>query len=98
MLEYWADVDSVFENSQFHVQKVEAIDADRVLYRGRVTARGKASGVPLDVAIWGIWEIRDRKFGRGGRVPDGGRSPRSRRTAAIGESLGSHRPPAPSSV
>ncbi len=30
-----------------------------------VIARGSASGIPLDVPIWGLWEIRDGKLIRG---------------------------------
>jgi ketosteroid isomerase-like protein len=65
MIEYWTDLDADFDETRFFIERVEPIGTDRVLYRGRVTARGKASGVPLDLAVWGLWQIRDGKLVRG---------------------------------
>jgi ketosteroid isomerase-like protein len=65
MIAYWTDLDADFDETRFFIERVEPIGADRLLYRGRVTARGKASGVPLDLAVWGLWEIRDGKLVRG---------------------------------
>ena len=62
MIEYWTDLDADFEETRFFIERVEPIGADCLLYRGRVTARGKASGVPLDLAVWGLWQIRDGKL------------------------------------
>jgi ketosteroid isomerase-like protein len=65
MIEYWTDLDADFDDTQFFIEGVQPIGNDRLLYRGRVKARGKASGVPLDLAVWGLWQIRDGKFARG---------------------------------
>jgi ketosteroid isomerase-like protein len=65
MIEYWKDLDADFDETQFFIEGIEPIGTDRVLYRGRVTARGKASEVPLDLAVWGLWHIRDGKLVRG---------------------------------
>ncbi len=59
------DVDSGFAGLRFDVQSIEGLGPDRVFYRGRITARGSASGVPLDEPIWGLWELRDGKLFRG---------------------------------
>lgn len=65
MHKYLQDVDSGFADMQFDVQRIDDLGSDRVLYRGRVVARGSASGIPLDVPVWGLWEIRDGKLFRG---------------------------------
>ena len=65
VIEYWVDLDSDFDDTQFLIERVEPIGDDRVLYRGRVTARGKASRIPLDLPVWGIWEIQGGKLVRG---------------------------------
>ncbi len=65
MLKYLEDLDSAFDETLFEVEAFEAIGSNHVLYRGRVTARGKTSEVPLEVKVWGLWEIRDGKVFRG---------------------------------
>jgi ketosteroid isomerase-like protein len=65
MIEYWTDLDADFDETRFFIDRVEPLGDDRLLYRGRVKARGKASGVPLDFAVWGLWQIREGKFARG---------------------------------
>lgn len=63
--EYLDDLEATFADTRFHVESLDPIGSDRVFFRGRVTAEGRASGVPLDVPIWAIWEVRDRKVLRG---------------------------------
>jgi ketosteroid isomerase-like protein len=65
MIKYVEDVDSGFDELQFEIPKFEPVGSDRVFYRGRIIARGSGSGVPLDVPVWGLWEIRDGKLFRG---------------------------------
>lgn len=65
MRKYIEDVDSGFDEVRLEVQGFDPVGSDRVLYRGRLIARGSASGVSLDVSIWGLWEIRDGKLFRG---------------------------------
>ena len=65
MLRYLDDLDAEFADTQFQVASIEAIDPSRVFYRGRVTARGRASGINLDVPIWAVWELHDGKVLRG---------------------------------
>ncbi len=63
--QYFADMDEFLTNTHMDVESMEELDRNRVLLRARVTARGRASGVLPDVAIWSIWEIRDGKMIRG---------------------------------
>ena len=65
MRQYIEEVDSGFEDLVFDIRTIESVDADRVFYFGRLIARGSASGVPLDVPVWGLWKIRDGKLLRG---------------------------------
>jgi ketosteroid isomerase-like protein len=62
---YMEDLDEVFTDTHQETISLEPAGSDRVLYEGRVTARGRASGVPLDVQIWAVWEFRDGKAYRG---------------------------------
>jgi ketosteroid isomerase-like protein len=65
MTRYLEDVDSGFDEMWFEVERFDRVGLDRVFYRGRVIARGSASGIPLDVPIWGLWEIRNGRLIRG---------------------------------
>ncbi len=65
MRKYIEDVDSGFDEVRLEVPRFDPVGSDRVLYRGRLVARGSASGVSLDVPIWGLWEVRDGKLFRG---------------------------------
>ena len=65
MARYLDDLDAEFADTQITIEDLDAIDDARVLYRGRVVARGRASGVALDVPIWAVWEFRDGRVWRG---------------------------------
>ena len=65
VLQYFADLDELFEATEVQVEELEPIGLHHVLFGGRVTARGRRSGVPLDEHIWSLWEIRARKLHRG---------------------------------
>ena len=65
MEQYWADIDDVFEGTVVHVEDLDPVGPDHVLFGGRVTARGRNSGVPLEERIWALWELRHRKLVRG---------------------------------
>ncbi len=65
MRKYIDDVDSGFDEVRLEVEGIDPVGSDRVLYRGRLIARGSASGVSLDVPIWGLWEMRGGKLIRG---------------------------------
>ena len=65
MRQYLEDVHSGFEELVFDIKSIESVDADRVFYFGRLIARGSASGVPLDVPVWGLWKVRNGKLIRG---------------------------------
>ena len=62
---YFDDLDAEFDNTYVKIESLEPIDGDRVFFRGRVHAQGKASGMNLDVPIWAVWELRERKIQRG---------------------------------
>ena len=62
MVQYWTDLDELFEGTEVQVEELEPMGPDHVLFSGRVTARGRKSGVPLDERIWAIWELRDGKL------------------------------------
>lgn len=65
MRQYLNDLDDLFADTHFEVDHLDSVDAHRVFFRGRVTARARASGIPLDVPIWALWEVRDGKVVRG---------------------------------
>lgn len=65
MAKYFEEVDSGFDDMGFEVAHVEDLGSGRALFRGRVTARGTRSGVPIDVPIWALWTIRNGKVVRG---------------------------------
>ena len=62
---YIRDMDELFDEVHVHVGRLDALGADQVLFEGRVVARGRASGVPLDTHIWALYELRDGKLFRG---------------------------------
>ena len=65
MIRYLSDLDAEFVDTQIAVERLEAIGPSRVFFRGRVTARGRASGINLDVPIWALWEVHEGKVLRG---------------------------------
>jgi ketosteroid isomerase-like protein len=65
MLEYLEEVDAEFADMSFGIDGIDDLGSGQVLYRGRVSARGKSSGVPLDVAVWGLWQVRNGKLLKG---------------------------------
>lgn len=65
MIQYMTDLDELFEGTQVHIEDLELISPDHVLFAGRVTARGRKSGVPIDERLWAVWELRDGKIIRG---------------------------------
>ena len=65
VVRYLDDLDAEFASTDIKIESLEPIDEDRVLYRGRVVARGRASGINLDVPIWAVWELREGKIWRG---------------------------------
>ena len=65
MVRYADDLDEVFLDTHAEPISLEPVAPDRVLLGTRVTARGRESGVPLDVQIWSVWEVRDGKLYRG---------------------------------
>jgi ketosteroid isomerase-like protein len=62
---YFDDLDAEFDDTYVNVESLEPLDGERVFFRGRVHAQGKASGMKLDVPIWAVWELRERKIQRG---------------------------------
>jgi ketosteroid isomerase-like protein len=62
---YVSDLNTEFSETEMEIEDLREIDATRVLYRGRARARGRASGIALDVPIWAIWEFREGKLQRG---------------------------------
>ena len=65
MLRYLSDLDAEFADTRMAVESLEAVGANQVFFRGRVTARGRASGINLDVPIWAVWELHEGKVLRG---------------------------------
>ena len=65
MVRYLEEVDNEFSEVRFDVEGFDPVGDENVLYRGRLAARGSASGIPLDVPIWGLWQLRDGKLCRG---------------------------------
>ena len=63
--QYGDDMDELFVGTRFEVEHLDAVDRDLVFFRGRVTARGRGSGIPIDVPIWALWEVRDGRAIRG---------------------------------
>ena len=65
MARYLEEVDAEFSEMRFEVEGFDPVGDDSVLYRGRMIARGSASGILLDAPLWGLWQIRDGKLFRG---------------------------------
>ncbi len=65
MAKYWADLDELFEDTQMHMGSLDPVGPNHVLFSGRVTARGRQSGVPLDEQIWAVYELREGRLVRG---------------------------------
>ncbi len=65
MAQYMTDLDELFEGTEVHVQELDPIGPNHVLFGGRVTARGRKSGVPIDERLWAVWELRNGKILRG---------------------------------
>ena len=65
MRQYADDMDDLFVDTRFEVERLDLVDPDRIFFYGRVTARGRGSGVPVDVPVWALWELRDGKLLRG---------------------------------
>jgi ketosteroid isomerase-like protein len=65
MVRYFEEVDSGFAEMRFETERLDEIEGGRVLFRGRVIARGARSGVPIDVPVWGLWTVRRGKLTKG---------------------------------
>lgn len=65
MANYFTDLDDLFEDTAIHIDSLDAVGPHRVLFSGRVTARGRRSGVPVDEHIWAVYEVHDGKLTRG---------------------------------
>ena len=65
MVQYMTDLDELFEGTEAHIEELGPIGPKHVLFGGRVTARGRTSGVPIDEKIWAVWELRNGKILRG---------------------------------
>jgi ketosteroid isomerase-like protein len=65
MAQYLTDLDEIFEGTEVHIEVLDSIGPEHVLFGGRVTARGGKSGAPIDERIWAVWELRDGKVVRG---------------------------------
>ena len=55
---FWADLNADWEDLRLPIGEARAL-GDRVLVIGRLIARGRTSGVELDVPIGQLWELRD---------------------------------------
>ena len=62
---YLHALDREFEDLCLEVEGFDEVAGNRLLYRGRVTGRARASGVALDVPVWALWEIRNEQLFRG---------------------------------
>jgi ketosteroid isomerase-like protein len=65
LVRYFTDLDAEFASTHLTAESIEPVREGRVLFRGRVRAVGRASGVSLDVPVWSVWEVRDGKVLRG---------------------------------
>jgi ketosteroid isomerase-like protein len=65
MAQYVEDLDALLADTRFHAESLEPAGPDRVFFHGRVTARGRQSGVRLDVPIWAVFRLRDAKLTHG---------------------------------
>ena len=58
---YFAAIDAAFDDWHPEIEEIIDLDEDRVVVLSHVTARGKASGVPLDQRIGQIITVTDDK-------------------------------------
>ena len=65
IIDYMDEVDQRLDGMLVDVIAIDPVGEDRVLYRARITARGSAGGIPVDVPVWGLWQIRNGKLFRG---------------------------------
>lgn len=65
MAAYMEEVASGLEDMRVDVERIETVNTDRVFYRARLTASRTSSGIPLDVPVWGTWQIQEGKLVRG---------------------------------
>lgn len=61
IVRYWRELDELFDEFDIHVEAIEDLGGGLLLFEGRVLARGRASGVPLDTHLWALWRVRDGK-------------------------------------
>jgi ketosteroid isomerase-like protein len=64
-VKYMGDLDEVFSDTYVDPVSIDSAGPSRVLFEGRVTARGRESGIPVEVKLWSIWEVRDGRIARG---------------------------------
>jgi ketosteroid isomerase-like protein len=56
--ELWDDLNADWEDLKLPVDELREV-GDKVLALGRLVARGRASGIELEVPIGQLWEVRD---------------------------------------
>src|SRR3954447_5295948 len=68
MVQYRDDVDAVLKN--FHTEDDRFLDVgkDRVLHLYRIVGRGAGSGVPVGRQNAILWQLREGRLFRGGRI------------------------------
>ena len=59
---YFAGIDDVAPNFRLDADSVNVVDDSRAIGRLRVTATGRASGVPIDLPVTTVYELVDRKI------------------------------------
>jgi ketosteroid isomerase-like protein len=59
---YFAAIDDVAPDFRLDADSVNAVDDSRVIGRLRVTATGRASGVPIDLPVTTVYELVDGKI------------------------------------
>jgi ketosteroid isomerase-like protein len=62
-LRFWDDLHADWEGLELPIQDVRDL-GDTVVVIGHLVARGRTSGVDLDVPIGQVWELRDGKVTR----------------------------------
>lgn len=60
---FWDDLHADWEELMLPVDEIRDL-GDRVVVLGRLVARGRTSGVDLDVPIGHLWELRDGEIVR----------------------------------
>ena len=56
--QFLAMMEEAFESFEYEVEGMEEAEGDRVLVHLRVRARGKGSGVAVDMTLFHLWELR----------------------------------------